>query len=135
MIRYIFAIKSYILYFLFSFSILVILFFQLRKHLVFSIYGLYRFQHYKQYVGEGISALMSISDGLGPSISVESWKRRVLWGKRWMEKLFISRQSRHFHSGVVIYKVLFPIWTLTWRLNNYVSRQEKVKIGGIKLQI
>ena len=28
--------------------------------------------------------------------------------------------------GVMIYEVLFPICTLTWRVNNYVSRQEKV---------
>ena len=42
-----------------------------------------------------------------------------------MEKLFISRQSRHFDHDVVIYKVLFPFSTLTWRVNNYVSRQRK----------
>ena len=29
---------------------------------------------------------------------------------------------------------LFPICTLTWRANNYVSRQEKVKIGETKVQ-
>ena len=31
-------------------------------------------------------------------------------------------------------KVLFPICTLTWRVNNYVSRQEKVYIGEMKVQ-
>ena len=30
--------------------------------------------------------------------------------------------------------VLFPICTLTWRVNNYVSGQEKVKIGETKVQ-
>ena len=30
--------------------------------------------------------------------------------------------------------VLFPICTLTWRANNYVSRQEKVKIRETKVQ-
>ena len=44
-----------------------------------------------------------------------------------MEKLFSSRQSRHSDFDAVIYKVLFPICTLTWRVNTYVSRQEKGK--------
>ena len=42
-----------------------------------------------------------------------------------MEKLFISRQNWRFDNKVVIYKVVFPICTLTWRVNNYVSRQGK----------
>ena len=42
-----------------------------------------------------------------------------------MERLFMSRQSRHFDFDVVIYKVFFPICTLTWRVNNYVFRQGK----------
>ena len=42
-----------------------------------------------------------------------------------MEKLFISRQSRHFDFDEVIYKVLFPICTLTGRVNNHFSRQGK----------
>ena len=33
-----------------------------------------------------------------------------------------------------MYRVLFPICTLTWRVNNYVSRQENVKIGEMKVQ-
>ena len=40
-----------------------------------------------------------------------------------MERWFISRQSQHFDFHVVIYQVLFPICTLTWRVNNHVSRQ------------
>ena len=31
-------------------------------------------------------------------------------------------------------KVLFPICTLIWRVNNYVSRQGKVLIGEMKVQ-
>ena len=31
-------------------------------------------------------------------------------------------------------KVLFPNCTLIWRVNNYVSRQGKVKIGELKVQ-
>ena len=32
-------------------------------------------------------------------------------------------------------KVLFPICTLSWRVNNYVSRQGKVEIGETKVQL
>ena len=78
-------------------------------------------------VGAGINSLMSISDGLGPSIFC-----------RKMEK---ARPMREEMDGKVVYFppelallplmlylsiVLFPICTLTWRANNYVSRQEKV---------
>ena len=42
-----------------------------------------------------------------------------------MEKFFISHQKEHFDFDVVIYKVIFPICTLTWHVNNYVSRQGK----------
>ena len=31
-----------------------------------------------------------------------------------------------FDFDVIMYKVLFPICTLTWRVNNYVSRQGRV---------
>ena len=78
---------------------------------------------------------MSICDGLGPSIFC-----------RKMEK---ARPMREEMDGRVVYfppesalsplmlyflTVLFPICTLTWRANNYVSRQEKVQIGETKLQ-
>ena len=42
-------------------------------------------------------------------------------------RVFISRQSWHFHSNIRIMKVLYPNSTLTWRVNNYVSRQGKFK--------
>ena len=42
-----------------------------------------------------------------------------------MERLFISRQSRHSNFDVVIMSVLFHNWTLTWRVNIFVSRQPK----------
>ena len=35
---------------------------------------------------------------------------------------------------VLMSKVFSPICTLTWRVNNYVSRQENVKIGEMKIQ-
>ena len=42
-----------------------------------------------------------------------------------MKKLFISRRSRNIDFDLVISRLLFPICTLTWRVNNYVSRQGK----------
>ena len=39
-----------------------------------------------------------------------------------------------FDFDVIIQKVLLPICTLIWRVNNYVSRQEMVKIEEMKVQ-
>ena len=45
----------------------------------------------------------------------------------WKGKVFISRQSRRpFPVINNMIKVLFPICTLFWRVNNYVSRQGEV---------
>ena len=52
-----------------------------------------------------------------------------------MEKLFISGQSRYFNFNVIIYKTLFPTSALAWRVNNFVSRQEKVKFGEMRVQM
>ena len=41
------------------------------------------------------------------------------------EEVFILRQIQLFPFIFFMIKLLFPICTLTWRLNNYVSRQEK----------
>ena len=38
---------------------------------------------------------------------------------------FISLQCRHFSFTDKMVKVLFSISTLSWRVNNYVSRQGK----------
>ena len=67
---------------------------------------------------------MSISDGLDPYIF-----RRNMGKMRSMKEevdgdVFNSRQSWHFFK-VNMNKVLFPICTLNWRVNNYVSRQRK----------
>ena len=37
-------------------------------------------------------------------------------------KVLISHQSRHSTFANFLNKVLFPICTLNWRVNNYVSR-------------
>ena len=67
--------------------------------------------------------------------SVEKWKRRVLWGKRWMKKLFIARQSRHCDFDFVIYQELLPTCTLIWPVNIYISRQGKCITGELKYKI
>ena len=42
-----------------------------------------------------------------------------------METLVISRHVRHFHFAFVIFKNLFLTRTLTWRVNNLVSRKRR----------
>ena len=43
----------------------------------------------------------------------------------WKSCLFPARVGI-FDFNVIMYRVLFPICTLNWRVNNWVSRQEKV---------
>ena len=40
-------------------------------------------------------------------------------------KMLISRQSRRFSFIVKLINLLFPICTLTWLVNTYVSRRGK----------
>ena len=42
-------------------------------------------------------------------------------------EVFISPQSWHFSLLEIIIKVLFPVCTLNWRVNNNVSRHGKGK--------
>ena len=75
-------------------------------------------------VAAEMSTLLSISDRLSPYVVCRKMEKRSLWGK--MEgELFDFRHIRHFPFLNSIYKVLFPICTLTSRVNNFVSRQEK----------
>ena len=78
-------------------------------------------------VSAGIDTLMSISDGLGPSIfcrKMEKWRpmREEMDGK----VVYFPPESALLPLMLYISTVLFPICTLTWRVNNYVSHQEKV---------
>ena len=67
---------------------------------------------------------MSISDGLDPYFFCRKMERLSV--KEEMDgEVFISRQSRHYPFVDNMIKVLFPICTLLWRVNNYVSRQGK----------
>ena len=54
--------------------------------------------------------------------SVERLKKRSLWGKK---GVYFPPESAFFVLTVNMIKVLFSICTWTWRVNNYVSRQEK----------
>ena len=79
------------------------------------------------YVGAGITNLMSISDGLDRTFSCRKMGKTRSVREEMDGRVFISRQSRHPFSLINnIIKVLFPICTLIWRANNYVSRQGKV---------
>ena len=78
-----------------------------------------------------MSTVMSISEGLDQYIfRRKTEKTRLMW-EEVDGRAFISRQSWHFLFIQLKYntiKVLFPIYILTWRENEYISRQGK----GIK---
>ena len=70
---------------------------------------------------------MSISDGLGPSIFCRNMeKARPMMEEMDGKVVYFLPESAHFAFDVMISEVLFSICTSTWRVNNYVSRQEKV---------
>ena len=78
-------------------------------------------------VGAGIKTLMSISDGLGSSIFCRKMEnarpmREEMDGK----VVYFPPESALLPLMLYLWTVLFPICTLTWRANNYVSRQETV---------
>ena len=68
---------------------------------------------------------MSIFDGLDPSFFRRKIEKTQSIKKKMDGQVFISRQSRHFPFIDNMIKVLFPICTLIWRVNNYVSSQGK----------
>ena len=81
----------------------------------------------KYCVGAGISALVSIFAGLGPY----NFRRKMEKARPMTEvmdgKVFVCHQSWHFIFVVDLIKMLFPIRTLTWRVNNSVSPRERSK--------
>ena len=79
---------------------------------------------------------MSISDGSDRNFFCRKMEKTRSVRKELDGRVFISRQSRHPNSlKNNMMKVLFPICTLTWRVNNYVSRQGKVQKGETKVQV
>ena len=86
-------------------------------------------------VGAGITNLMSISDGSDRTFFCRK-KGRGPCREKWTEGcLFPARVGILFPLIDIMIKVLFPTCTLIWRVNNYVSRQGKVYIGEIKVQL
>ena len=78
-------------------------------------------------VGAGINTLMSISGGLGPSIFCRKMeKARPMREEMDGRVVYFPPESALIPLMLYLSTVLFPICTLTWRANNYVSRQEKV---------
>ena len=78
-------------------------------------------------VGAGINTLMSISDGVGPSIFCRKMeKARPMREEMDGRVVYFPPESALLPLMLYLPTVLFPICTLTWRANIYVSRQEKV---------
>ena len=78
-------------------------------------------------VGAGIGTLMSISDGLGPSIFCRKMeKARPMREEMDGKVVYFPPESALLPLMLYFSTVLFPICTLTWCVNNYVSRREKV---------
>ena len=97
----------------------------------FHIYGIYLVDA-KQYSGtEKTIWYPSLRDYLHP-FSVGRWKRRVLWGKRWIEKLFVSRQSQHSDLYIVFYESISPYLYLDLACKQICPPQ---KIKGLKRRI
>ena len=78
-------------------------------------------------VGVGMNTLMSISDGLGSSIFCRKMEKTRLMREEMDGKVVFSPPESALLPLMLYFStVLFPICTLTWRVNNFVSRQEKV---------
>ena len=79
-------------------------------------------------VGAGINTLMSISDGLGPSIFCRKMEKARPMREEMDEKVvYFPPESALLPLMLYFSTVLFPICTLTWRVNNYVSSRKKYK--------
>ena len=77
-------------------------------------------------VGTGMDTLMSVSDGLGPSIFCRKMeKARPMREEMDGKVVYFPPESALLPLMLYFSAALFPICTLTWRVNNYVSRQEK----------
>ena len=70
---------------------------------------------------------MSTSDGLGLSFFCRKREKARPMKEEMDEKVvYFPPESALLPLMIYFWTVLFPIFTLTWRVNNYVSRQEKV---------
>ena len=76
-------------------------------------------------VGAGTTTLISISNELHPYFFRQKMEKTRSMKEEMDGEVFISHQSWHFSFLDNMIKVLFPIRTLNWRVNNYVSCQGK----------
>ena len=87
-------------------------------------------------VGAGITTLMSISDGSDRTFFCRNMEKTQSVREEMDGRVFISRQSRHpFYLINIMIKVLFPICTLIWRVNNYVSAKKGINRGNESTRI
>ena len=78
-------------------------------------------------VGAGMDNLMSVSDGLKSFIFCQKMeKARPMREKMDGKVVCFPPESVLLPLMFYFSTVPFPVCTLTWRVNNYVSRQEKV---------
>ena len=74
-----------------------------------------------------MDTLMSFSDGLGPSIFCRKMeKARPMREEMNGKVVYFPPESAFLPLMLYFSTLLFPICTLAWRVNNYVSRHEKV---------
>ena len=93
-----------------SFSVFQTCYFNFINLFIFPIKELFNFSNYGRNIISFVNNMSarektlwypSLTDSVRP-FSVERWKGRVVWGKRWLEQLFFSRQSRHSVFDVLI---------------------------------
>ena len=102
-------------------------FLQLRKYFSFFHLGNIFCRTLNKNVGAGINTLMSISDGLEPSFFCRKMeKARPMREEMDGKVAYFPPESALLPLMLYLSTVFFPICTLTWRVNKYVSRQEKV---------
>ena len=111
----------------FLFNLLILFYFYSMYFLVFSSYDRYFDQFLYDYLmcRHGNDQFHVHFRLTRPLLFVGRWKWRGLWGKKWRERYSFPANVGIFSLSNDINKVLFPICTLTWRVNNYVSRQAK----------
>ena len=72
-----------------------------------------------------MNALISIRDGIGPSIFCQKMEMTSPMSEDLDGKGVCFTPESAFPLQLLIFQALLPIWTLTWRINSYVSRQGK----------
>ena len=77
-------------------------------------------------VGAGTTTLMSISDGLDPYLLRRKLEKTRPVKEEIDGKCLFTARVGIFSCIKYMIKVLYPICTMIWRVNNYVSCQGKV---------